>query len=88
MREELPILRAVAVRKEEEEEAEEEIRRCMLDGAMGSWKASVGTMTTTQSERTATREERLAIQPAGGHAGTRLQHHTRLETATATWKHG
>jgi len=36
VREELPILRAVAVRKEEEEEeAEEEIRRCMLDGAMG-----------------------------------------------------
>lgn len=44
----------------------------MLGEATGDRKASVGTIMTTQSERKATREERLAIQPAGGHTGSRL----------------
>jgi hypothetical protein len=87
LRRELPILLAVVVRKAEEDDEEaEEKRRCMLDEAMGGRKASAGTMltrTTTQSEWKATRNERLAIQPAGGHAGSHS--HKQQQQLGRTW---
>mgnify|MGYP003692173615 CR=1 FL=1 len=75
----------IAVRNEDEEKEEEGKRRCMLGGATGNRKASVGTMITTESERKATRENRLAIQPAGGHIDFRLNKQQQQLESRMIW---